>query len=105
RRPQESAAVERERLPLNSSHLESHHGIVKEILALELLRREEIRLARKFVQKLVTRDLGLAVHAPVLAFHGRHQGQQAIWPPLQLPQRFGRCVETAVMTSPRVVRA
>jgi hypothetical protein len=56
------------------------------------------------VHKLVTRDLGLAVHAPMLAFHGGHQRQQTIWRPLvvglileQLPQRFGRCVETAVM--------
>jgi hypothetical protein len=58
------------------------------------------------VRELVTRDLGLAVHAPMLAFHGRHQGQQSIWPPLvvgvvleQLRQRFGRCVETAVVAN------
>jgi hypothetical protein len=35
-----NARRERLRLPVNSSRLESHHGIVKEILALELLRRE-----------------------------------------------------------------
>lgn len=41
----------------------------------------------------------------MLAFHGRHQRQQAIWRPLvvgfileQLPQRFGSCVEPAPMT-------
>lgn len=57
------------------------------------------------MHKLVTRDLGLAAHAPMLAFHGRHQRQQAIWRPLvvgfileQLPQRFGSCVGPAPMT-------
>src|SRR4029453_6453071 len=45
----------RECLPVNSCPLESHHGIVKEILALELPRREQIGLACKFMHQLVTR--------------------------------------------------
>src|SRR5215813_7946212 len=80
-------------------------GIVKEVLALELLRREQVRFAVKLAYKRDPRHLSVAVDAPVLAFHGRHQRQQTICRlPLrfvleQLPQGFWGRVETAVMTN------
>src|SRR5262249_48358720 len=84
--------------------LKVHDGIVKEVLALELLRRKQVRLALEVAHKGGPRHLSVAVHAPVLAFHGRHQREQTICRlPLrfvleQLPQGSWGRVETAVMT-------
>ena len=55
-----------------------HDGIVKEVFALELLRREKVRFAVKLAYKRGPRHLSVAVDAPVLAFHRRHQRQQTI---------------------------
>src|SRR2546421_7539130 len=88
-----------------SSDLKLHDSIVEEVLALKLLRREQVRFAVKFAHKFGPRHLGLAVHTAMLAFHGRHQAQQTICrPPFgfileQLPQGFRGRVETAVMTN------
>src|SRR5215813_5489821 len=88
-----------------SSDLKLHDSIVKEVLALKQLRREQVRFAVKVAHKLGPRHLGVAVHTAMLAFHGRHQGQQAICClPLgfileQLPQGFRGRVETAMMAN------
>ena len=76
-----------------------------EVLALKLLRREQVRFAVKLAYKRDPRHLSVAIHTAMLAFHGRHQGQQAICRlPLgfifeQLPQGFRGRVETAVMAN------
>src|SRR4029450_10118980 len=84
--------------------LKLHDSIVEEVLAPKLLRREQIRLAAKFAHKRRPRHFGVAGPTPMLAFHGRHQGQETIYrSPFgfileQLPQGFRGRVETAVMT-------
>jgi hypothetical protein len=58
--------------------LKGHDSVVKEVPTLELLRREQVGLALKFADKLDPRHLGLARDGAVLAFHGRHQREQAM---------------------------
>jgi hypothetical protein len=106
RRDQMRFVVDGEASDGRSPHdLKLHDSIVEEVLALKLLRREQVRLAPKFAHKFGPRHLGLAVHTAMLAFHGRHQAQQTICrPPFgfileQLPQGFRGRVETAVMTN------